>query len=285
MPCAFVYVYYTEVDKANGSLPLGSRVYRYTWSANTLINPQLLLSIPVGTSAGGETGTIAFGPDGKLYVSSGDTGGNSETKNIIGGAPPDDTAVVFRLNPDGSAPSDNPFFASGGKLARYYAYGVRSATSIAFDPLSGTPWINDMAVGEYDEINLARPGFNSGSTKHRGPRSRQTGSPGEVNYPGAVYRDPAFSWRTPVVPGAMTFVTSEALGDHYRNHLFVGGGDGNLYHFKPNTARDGLVFLSAGMLDLVADNDTEASESLFGQMLIGQSGGCEQVWRGKVRAA
>lgn len=260
----YVYFYFTEVDKASGSKPLGSRVYRYTWSADTLINPLLLLNIPVGAQAGGETGTMAFGPDGKLYVTSGDTGGNSETKNIIGGTPPDDTAVVFRLNPDGSAPSDNPFFAAGGKLARYYAYGVRSSTGIAFDPVNGTPWIIDLGIDEYDEINVARAGFNGGSTKLRGPMSRQTGTPSLVTYPGSAYRDPAFSWRTPVVPGAMTFLASEALGDHYRNHLFVGGGDGNLYHFKPNTARNGLVFLSAGMKDLVADNNIEASESLFG---------------------
>ena len=260
----FVYLYFTEVDKAAGSTPLGSRVYRYTWSADALTNPQMLLNIPVGPNAGGEAGTMAFGPDGKLYVTSGDTGGSSETKNIVGGTSPDDTAVVFRLNPDGSAPSDNPFFASGGKLARYYAYGVRSSTGIAFDPVNGTPWIIDLGIDQYDEINVARPGFNSGSTKLRGPMSRQTGTPSLVTFPGSAYRDPAFSWHVPVVPGAMTFLASEALGDHYRNHLFVGAGDGNLYHFKPNTARNGLVFLSAGMQDLVADNDAEASESLFG---------------------
>jgi glucose/arabinose dehydrogenase len=260
----FVYFYFTEVDKANGSIPLGSRVYRYTWSANKLINPLMVLNIPVGNNAGSETGAIAFGPDGKLYVTSGDSGGNSETKNIVGGSPPDDTAVVFRLNPDGTTPSDNPFFASGGKLARYYAYGVRSSTGIAFDPVNGMPWVIDQGTSEYDEINIARPGFNSGSTKLRGPMSRQTGTPSLVIYPGSAYRDPVFSWRTPVVPGAMTFISSEALGDHYRNHLFVGGGDGNLYHFNPNPSRTGLLFVGAGMKDLVADNDIESSESLFG---------------------
>ena len=260
----FVYLYFTEVDKANGLTPLGSRVYRYTWTGNALTNPQMLLSIPIGPDAGGETGTMAFGPDGKLYLTSGDTGGRSETKNIVGGTPPDDTAVVFRLNPDGSAPSDNPFFAAGGKLARYYAYGVRSSTGIAFDPVNGTPWILDLGIDEYDEINVARPGFNSGSSRLRGPLSRQTGTPSLVTYAGSAYHDPAFSWHVPVVPGAMIFLASDALGNKYRNHLFVGAGDGNLYHFKPNTARNGLVFLSAGMQDLVADNDSEASESLFG---------------------
>ena len=259
-----VYFYFTEVDKANGSAPLGSRVYRYTWTGTALTNPQLLLSIPVGAQAGGEAGTMTFGPDRKLYLTSGDTGGTSQTKNVVGGAVPDDTDVVFRLNPDGTAPSDNPFFAAGGKLARYYAYGVRSSTGIAFDPVNGAAWVIDQGIDQYDEINLAKPGFNSGSSKLRGPLSRQTSTPSLVNFSGSAYRDPAFSWLKPVVPGAMAFLPTDALGDQYRNHLFVGAGDGILYHFKPNTARSGLVFLSAGMQDLVADNDTEASESLFG---------------------
>ena len=260
----FVYFYFTEVDKANGSAPLGSRVYRYNWTGTALTSPQMLLSIPLGAQAGGESGTMTFGPDGKLYLTSGDTGGTSQTKNTVGGSAPDDTNVLFRLNPDGTAPSDNPFFAAGGKLARYYAYGVRSSTGIAFDPANGAAWVIDQGINQYDEINLAKPGFNSGSSKLRGPLSRQTIAPTLVNFAGSAYRDPAFSWLKPVVPGAMTFLPTDALGDHYRNHLFVGAGDGNLYHFKPNTARNGLVFLSAGMQDRVADNDTEASESLFG---------------------
>jgi hypothetical protein len=82
---------------------------------------------------------------------------------------------------------------------------------------------------------------------------------------GSAYRDPAFSWRAPVIPSAMVFLSSGEVGDHYRNHMFVGSAiDGNLYHFKPNSARDGLVFLGPGMADRVADDHTEASEALFG---------------------
>ena len=261
----FVYVYFTEVDR-DTNLVLGQRLYRYTWSGTTLLSPQLLLHIPVGPKSGSETGTIAFGPDDKLYLTSGDTGTGSELGNVVGGAAPDDTSVVMRLNEDGTAPADNPFSPLGGNLAKYVGYGVKSSAAIAFDPVNGNLWAGDNGVASYDEINLVLPGFNGGWSSVHGPVVRKPGGPPVlVAYPGSAYRDPAFSWRAPAVPSAMVFLNSGEVGDHYRNHLFVGSAiDGNLYHFKPNSTRDGLVFLSPGMVDRVADNHVEASESLFG---------------------
>lgn len=259
-----VYAYFTEVDLSNA--PLGHRLYRYTWSGGKLESPELLLDIPIGPVSGAETGTIAFGPDGKLYLTSGDTGTMSELQNVVGGVSPDDTGVVMRLNQNGTAPTDNPFFSSGGNLRKYFAYGVASSAAFAFDPVGGRLWAADNGVTSFDEINLVPRGFNGGWSQLSGPAGPGSDESLElVEYPGSVYRDPVFSWRVPVVPSAMVFLDSGKVGDHYRNHLFVGSAiDGNLYHFKPNIQRDRLVFLGAGMVDRVADDHVEASESLFG---------------------
>jgi glucose/arabinose dehydrogenase len=261
-----VYVYFTEVDRDRSFAPLGHRLYRYTWSGTMLQTPQLLLHIPVGPKSGAEAGTIAFGQDGKLYLTSGDTGTASELQNVVGGAPPDHTGVVMRLNEDGTAPSDNPFFPQGGNLANYLGYGIRSSAAIATDPVSGALWTADNGVTSYDEINVVRPGFNGGWSSLHGPAARNSGeSPVLVAFPGSAYHDPAFSWRVPVVPSAMVFLDSGQVGDHYRNHLFVGSAiDGNLYRFKPSTTRDALMFFGPGMGDRVADDHAEASEALFG---------------------
>jgi outer membrane protein assembly factor BamB len=63
----------------------------------------------------------------------------------------------------------------------------------------------------------------------------------------------------------ITFLNSPQLGERYHNHAFVGDiTRGNLYHFTPNTARDGFLFENPALHDLVADSDVELQEVLFG---------------------
>src|SRR5881296_3962941 len=170
----FVYLYYTESTTAGDSSgsPAGNRVYRYTWDGNGLTSPSLILDLPVTTGPNHDGGIIAFGLDGKLYVVIGDLNRNGQLQNNSIGAAPDDTSVIFRLNDDGSTPSDNSFFAQGGNVARYYAYGIRNSFGMAFDPVTGKLWMTENGPTSYDEINMVDPGFNSGWNKIMGPDSR-----------------------------------------------------------------------------------------------------------------
>ncbi|HEX8865913.1 MAG TPA: PQQ-dependent sugar dehydrogenase, partial [Lentzea sp.] len=96
----YVYIYHT----ASGD----NRVVRMTLDGNTLGEYKVLLTgIPRNKFHNG--GRLRFGPDGKLYASTGDgqNGANAQNKQSLGGK-------VLRLNPDGTAPSDNPFFSEGG---------------------------------------------------------------------------------------------------------------------------------------------------------------------------
>jgi aldose sugar dehydrogenase len=140
----FVYLYYTESDSGNDTsgspVPLGNRVYRYTWNGSTLLSPVLILDLPVTPGPTHNGGTMTFGPDGKLYIVIGELNRNGQLQNISGGTAPDNTGVIFRINDDGSTPSDNPFFSQGGNLAKYYAYGIRNSFGLAFDPITGELW-------------------------------------------------------------------------------------------------------------------------------------------------
>ena len=266
----FVYLYYTESstgsDTSGSPAPLGNRVYRYTWNGSTLVGPQLILDLPVTPGPNHNGGAMTFGPDDKLYVVIGELNRNGQLQNFSGAAAPDDTGVIFRINDDGSAPSDNPFFNQGGNLAKYFAYGIRNSFGLAFDPVTGKLWDTENGPANYDEINLVEPGFNSGWMRIMGPSSRDAqGTSDLVVFSGSHYADPTFSWFSTVGPTGIIFMNGASLGVDYQNNAFVGDiNNGNLYRFRLNPTRDGFVFTNPNLGDLVADNNTELQELILG---------------------
>lgn len=263
----FVYLYYTESitgGDSSGSAA-ANRVYRYTWNGTALTAPLLVLELPVDPGPNHNGGVLTFGPDDKLYVVIGDLNRNGRLQNFPNGPAPDDTSVILRINPDGSIPSDNPFFAQGGNLAKYFAYGIRNSFGLAFDPVTDELWMTENGPDAYDEINWVQPGFNSGWETLMGPDSRNSNNASSlVLVPGAHYADPKFSWLKTVGPTAIVFLDSTNLGEQYKNDAFVGDiNNGNLYRFKPNDARDGFVFSGGGLADLVADNNSEVDQNIF----------------------
>jgi glucose/arabinose dehydrogenase len=266
----FIYLYFTESSTGSDSSgsAAGNRVYRYTWDGvnNRLTSPTLILDLPVTPGPNHDGGVLAFGPDGKLYVMIGDLNRNGQLQNNSGGAAPDDTSVILRLNDDGTTPADNPFFALGGNAARYYAYGIRNSFGMAFDPETEELWITENGPSSYDEINLVAPGFNSGWNKMMGPDSRNGQDVSDLfALAGSHYADPKFSWLTPVGVTGIVFLDSIALGAEYQGDAFVGDvNNGNLYRFRPNGARDGFIFNGAGLADGVADSNNQLKEVIFG---------------------
>jgi aldose sugar dehydrogenase len=101
----------------------------------------------------------------------------------FGGPQPDNahfTGVILRLNSDGSAPSDNPFYSAGASMGgevganiqKIFAYGVRNSFGMAVDPISGNLWADENGEDAFDEINLVEKGMNSGWIQIQGPLSR-----------------------------------------------------------------------------------------------------------------
>ena len=101
-----VFLYYTESQGGE----LRNRVYSYQWNGQSLINPKLILDLPALPGPNHNAGKLVIGPDNYLYAIIGELRHNGKLQNIKDGPDPDDTGVIFRVNPaDGSPAENNPF--------------------------------------------------------------------------------------------------------------------------------------------------------------------------------
>lgn len=104
------------------------------------------------------SGATAFGPDGKLYVAQGDNGVQDQAQRLD-----NQFGKVIRINPDGTIPVDNPFYATAtGKNRAIWALGLRNPFSFEFQPVTGRFSINDVGQNAWEEINEGAPGANYG---------------------------------------------------------------------------------------------------------------------------
>jgi glucose/arabinose dehydrogenase len=128
-----------------------NRVVRMRYRHGSLGRVHVLLrGIPHGLHHNG--GRIAFGPDGRLYVTTGEGGvaSRAQHKKSLGGK-------ILRLTAKGKAPGDNPFHGS----PLVYSYGHRNIEGLAWDS-AGRLWATEFGDHAWDELNLIRPGRNYG---------------------------------------------------------------------------------------------------------------------------
>ena len=128
-----------------------NRVSRFTLEEETLTDEIYILDeIPGARFHNG--GRIKFGPDEKLYITTGDAQepNLSQDMNSLAGK-------ILRINPDGSIPEDNPFEDSP-----VFAYGLRNPQGMSWHPVSGALFASDHGPNSQDEINLIQPGKNYG---------------------------------------------------------------------------------------------------------------------------
>ncbi|MGO9471468.1 MAG: PQQ-dependent sugar dehydrogenase [Isosphaeraceae bacterium] len=117
------------------------------------------------TPAGHQGGAIHFGADGKLYIAIGDQTAGAPSQRL-------DTfqGKLLRLNPDGSIPTDNPFFdAAKGKYRAIWALGLRNPFTFAVQPVTGRIFINDVGEARWEEIDEGFAGANYGWPLAEGP--------------------------------------------------------------------------------------------------------------------
>jgi len=113
----YVYAFYSDVDRVSQD------VIRWTDCGGAGTAPRIVIRLPAGPDCCHKGGRLAFGPDGKLYVTLGEEHTAPAAQN-----PSDVRGKVLRYNPDGTVPADNPF----GPGNPVWAYGFRNPFGIAF---------------------------------------------------------------------------------------------------------------------------------------------------------
>jgi glucose/arabinose dehydrogenase len=259
-----VFLYYTESGGDGGELR--NRVYKYSWNGQTLDNPTLLVDLPAIPGPNHDGGKLMIGPDNYLYGIIGDLNHDGKLQNFPDGPDPDDTGIIFRVNPnDGTPAPDNPLSTDpNNPLSKYYAYGIRNSFGLTFDPVTNNVWDTENGPASNDEINVVKPGFNSGWQTIMGPISASGSTEDElVSFPGSHYADPLLTWLEPNAVTDIEFLESSSLGESYSNNVFVGDNNfGNLYYFRVNPDRSALVL--DNIPDLLIDNEQEQTSITFG---------------------
>jgi glucose/arabinose dehydrogenase len=97
-----------------------------------------------------------FDREGRLYYSIGDRGSAADAQDLS-----KPSGKIHRVNDDGSAPKDNPFFEKTGAMSTIWSYGHRNPQGLAFDD-SGRLWSSEHGPRGGDELNVIEPGGNYG---------------------------------------------------------------------------------------------------------------------------
>lgn len=206
----YIYVYYNVKHEDR------NRIERYIANGNRAMpgSAHTLMNLNRLSSTIHNGGTMRFSDDGYLYVATGEGADPAQAQDIhslLG--------KVLRILPDGSIPSDNPFYtATTGNARAVYATGFRNPFSMDLDPGSGRLFVCDVGLSDWEEVDEVLEGHNYGWPLIEGPRTTQSPPP--------AYRDPLYAYDHAegcAVIGAVAYNYAATIyPPDMQNHLLFG---------------------------------------------------------------
>ena len=226
-----------------------NRVSRFTFSGDRINanTERVLIDLhPLGDGTVHNGGGMAFGRDGKLYIGVGDNqiATNADSLNTTFGK-------ILRINPDGSIPTDNPFYGRTSGINRaIYATGVRNPFTMDADPGSSRIYFNDVGPASFEEINEVKRGADYGWPEKAGP--------------GSGFENPVYAYRHNGDPGGCAITggrfnrASGSFPAQYDNkYYFTDYCGGWIYMYDPasDNVREFATNLSVRPVSPYIDND------------------------------
>ncbi len=180
----------------------------------------LMVTEPFYTNSG-LNARVAFGSDGKVYMS---TGGRIRSLDgDLLNAPQDPASLrgkVLRLNDDGSVPDDNPFVDEPGHRPEIYTIGHRNSLGLMLHPETGNIWQHENGPNGGDELNVLLPGRNYGwplmSFGRLYPGARVSPHPTRDGY-----ESPVVVWLPAIAAAGLAVYTGD-LFPAWKGNIFVG---------------------------------------------------------------
>jgi aldose sugar dehydrogenase len=223
-----IYLSFADKQTAPAGFKLNmTRLIRAKLENNALTDIKDIFLAPpknYGTN-GNYGGRIALDGKGFVYLSVGDRGqrqtAEAQRLDLI-------TGKIHRFHDDGRIPEDNPFVKTHGAIPSIWAYGVRNAQGLCFDPATGDLWENEHGMKGGDELNWIRKGLNYGwPLATRG--TDYGGKPPEGTFDGKKYtavkkldgaEDPVWDWTPSIAVSGGNFYTGD-LFPKWKGNLFV----------------------------------------------------------------
>jgi aldose sugar dehydrogenase len=188
----FVYLAYTAVRLDGAAV---NRVVRFREANNVLGEMTVLIdNIPAANNHDGSR--LRFGPDGRLYITTGDAANPSLSQDLASLA-----GKILRINDDGSIPADNPYGTA------VWSWGHRHPQGLDWHAATGNLWATEHGESGNDELNLIVRGANYGWPAIEGSASR------------AGMNTPVMFFTPAIAPSGLSFYTASRM-PLFRDNIF-----------------------------------------------------------------
>ena len=208
-------VYLSFAESGQGGA--GTAVARGRFGDGGLENTQVIWRQQPKVGGSNHWGSrIVFRRDGTLFVTLGDRFNHSDSAQDLSTT----IGKIVRINPDGSAPSDNPFVKRAGALPEIWSYGHRNVQAAAVHPETGQLWTVEHGARGGDELNNPQAGKNYGWPVISYGRHYSFLPIGEGTAKEGM-EQPVYYWDPVIAPSGMVFYTADLFAG-WKNNILIG---------------------------------------------------------------